>query len=269
MVAKTKHDERPIGVFDSGFGGLTIVRHLIKTMPDENIIYFGDSINAPYGTRSKVEIIKLTLAAVGYLSEKKIKALIIACNTACVYAYNEVKRILDIPVVEIISPSYKMVFMHTKNKKIGVAATKATINSQVYRKKILKECPSAEVYSLSCPKLVSIIEAGLLDLDEASKIIKIYFEPLKNKEIDVLLLACTHYPLLKDIIQKVVGVKIKVLDPSIYIAEEVFSFLQDNDLRSQCNENPSYEFYTSGDVEKFKTVAERFLERKIEKVEKK
>jgi len=268
MVVQKDHDDRPIGVFDSGFGGLTIMRQLIKTMPGENIIYFGDSINAPYGNKGKEEIIKLTLAAAKFLVKKKIKALIIACNTACVYAFDELNASLGIPVIEIISPSYQMAIKNTKNNKLGVTATKATIYSQVYRKKILQERPGAKVFSVACPKLVSIIENGLIDLEEASKIVKVYFGPIKKKEIDVLLLACTHYPLLKEIIQKEVGKGIKVLDPSVNIAEEVFNFLRGKNLLSRGN-LPLYEFITSGEMEKFKAVAERFLERKIEKVEKK
>lgn len=269
MFAKDEHDDRPIGVFDSGFGGLTIVRQLIEKMPHEKIIYFGDSFNAPYGSKSKGAIKKLTLDASLFLYEKKIKALIIACNTACVYAYNEVKDTLDIPVFEIVTPSYEMALSHASNNKIGVTATKATIHSQLYRKKIIDHCPSAKVYSFSCPKLVSLIEDGLIDLDEAYKTVKDYFLPVKKQDIDVILLACTHYPLLKEMIQEIVGDKIKVLDPSIYIAEKVDAFLDEINLKVRGEGNPKHIFITSGDRDKFKTVTERLLKIKIDNVEKK
>ena len=269
MSEKSTNDDRPIGVFDSGFGGLTIVRQLIKKMPAEKIIYFGDSINAPYGNRSKKEIVELSLAAADYLAKKKIKALILACNTACVYAFKALSNALNIPIFEIVSPSYQLALNLTKNNKLGVTATRATIKSGVYRKKILQARPYAEVHSFSCPKLVSLIEEGLSDPNQVERIVKEYFGFLKEKEIDVLLLACTHYPLLKDVIQKEIGNKIMVLDPSIHIVEEVYNFLRDKDLLADKCSKQGYEFITSGDVGKFKVIAERFLEKKIDKVEKK
>lgn len=269
MFAKNELQEKPIGVFDSGFGGLTIVRQLLEKMPNEKIIYFGDSFNAPYGNKSKGEISKLTLAASSFLYEKKIKALIIACNTACVYAYNEIKKVLDIPVFEIVTPSYELALLQTRNNKIGVTATKATIHSQIYRKKIIQNQPLAKVYSFSCPKLVSLIEDGLVDLNEAKREVKGYFQKIKKEDIDVILLACTHYPFLKELIEEVVGDKIKVLDPSVYIAERVDSFLDEMNLKAKAGSKASHIFITSGDSDKFKRVAERLLKIKIDKVEKK
>lgn len=255
-------DNRAIGVFDSGFGGLTIMKRLIKIMPHENFIYFGDGANAPYGDKTKKEIVSLTKKAALFLAEKKIKILVIACNTASVYAYKEVKKELDIPVLEIISPSYTQVFKYTKNNNIGIIATKATIYSKIYRRLILKKRPSCKVHSQACPLLVPLIEKGKVDSKSIYCIAKKYLEPLKRKNIDVLLLACTHYPLIKTIIQKIMGRKIKVLDPSIYIARYIKNFIRDNNLSAEKRKKGFYQFYTSGEKEEFKKIAEHFMKMK-------
>ena len=260
---------RPIGIFDSGFGGLSLMKRLTKILPNENIIYFGDSANAPYGDKTKKEIIEKTVSACQFLEKKNIKVLIIACNTACIYAYREVQKKLSIPVIGIITPSYQKVLQQTKNHKIGVIATKATTYSGVYKKKIQSIDHKAEVFSVACPLFVPLIEDGLEDLKLAKKLAKYYLKPLKKKKIDTLLLGCTHYPFMKKIIQDVLGSNIKVIDPSIACAREANLFLERFDLKNPSTKNGSYIFYTSGDPIKFKRIASKFLDKKIDKVLKK
>lgn len=269
MALKSK-DSRGIGIFDSGYGGLTIMKKLIKKMPNESFIYFGDNANAPYGDRSKKQIIDLSLRAAEFLFKKKIKVLIIACNTACIYAYKTLQKKLPIPVIEIITPSYKEALKTTKNFRIGVIGTKATIKSHFYRNLILKKYPQkVKVYSIACPLFVQLIEKDDFDKKLAFCIAEKYLEPLKEKKIDTLLLACTHYPLIKNIIKKVMGKKVKVIDPSLAITQELKKYLKANDLLSSSDNLPTYKFYTSGNIKKFKNFAQKFLDMKIYKVVKK
>jgi len=261
-------DSRSIGVFDSGFGGLTIMKSLIEKLPSESIIYFGDSANAPYGDRTSSEIIKYATDAADFLAQKNIKILIIACNTACACASKIIKQKLSIPVFEIITPSFQTVLKESKNYNIGVIATRATIRSQIYKKLIEQHNPKARVLSLSCPLFVPLLEEGHFDNKLALNLAEHYLKPLKKKKIDTLLLACTHYPLMKGIIQKVMGDDVKVIDPSLACALNLLSFLEKNGI-SSLNAKPKYEFYTSGDTEKFKNIAEVFLEKKIDQVLKK
>ena len=263
------HDNRAIGIYDSGFGGLTIMRRLIKSMPSEDIIYFGDSANAPYGDKKREDIVDLAVEGAHFFAKKKIKALVIACNTVCAYAYREVQKNIEVPAFEIITPSYKMALKYSKIDKIGVIATKATIKSGVYRKSILKSCPQAEVSSYSCPLFVPFIEEGKRDEQKGRSLAKYYLTPFQKKKIDVLLLACSHYPLLKDTIQREIGEGVRVLDPSVSIARELFYFLDSQNLLFRGEKIGEHQFFTSGSTNKFKEVAEGVLGIKIVNTEKK
>jgi glutamate racemase len=258
MADKVK---KAIAIFDSGFGGLTLMRQIIKTLPSENIIYFGDNLNAPYGDKSKNEIINLAKKAAFFLYQKDIKALLIGCNTASVYAYDEISRhFFGLPVIDVISPSLKMVFPLSKDKKIGVIATKATIYSQLYRKQILAYNPTAQVFSLACPTFAPMIERGEF---ENLKEIKRALLPLIKKKIDFLLLACTHYPIIQEKIKEAIGEEVTILDPSSAITLELENFLKRAQLKNEGSLRGRYEFYTSGDAVKFKTIAEKILGIKI------
>jgi glutamate racemase len=261
--------EKAIAIFDSGFGGLTIMRQVIKTLPAENIVYFGDSLNAPYGDKSKLEIIRLTKEAVSFLRKKEIKALIIACNTVSVYAYKEIFPSFDLPIIDMISPSLKMVLNHSKDKKIGIIATKATIYSQVYRREILAHNPAAKIYSLACPSFVPMIEEGEFENEKACERIKKALFPLIKQRPDLLLLACTHFPLIKEKIKEAIGEGTEILDPSISISLELQNFLKKGELVANNGLTGSYEFYTSGNTNNFKTMVEKILGIKIDKVKKK
>jgi glutamate racemase len=196
------YDNRAIGVFDSGLGGLTIMKSIMKIMPNEKIIYFGDNAKAPYGDKSKKEIIELALKAVVFFKNKNIKALVIACNTVCAYAYDLIKGKLNLPVFEIISSSLNELLKNTVSSRVGIMATKATIYSHVYRDCILKKNPNICVTSVSCPLLVPLIEGKGVNLKLMYKVVGYYLLELKKKKIDVLLLACTHYPFIKNVIEK-------------------------------------------------------------------
>ncbi len=244
------------------------MKHLIKKLPCESIIYFGDSANAPYGDKTPSEIIRYSLDAAEFLAKKDIKILIIACNTACAFASKIIEKHLSIPVFEIITPSVHEILKKSKSLSIGVIATSATIRSKIYKKMLKELSPDALVLSKACPLLVPLLEEGHFRNETAYKIAKKYLDPLKKKNIDTLLLACTHYPLMKDIILKAVGKKVKVIDPSLSCVLNLASFLKKEGLRSN-NESPKYTFYTSGEIEKFKSIAEIFLGEKIDRVLKK
>jgi glutamate racemase len=259
-------DSPSIGIFDSGFGGLTIMKSLVEMLPEESIIYFGDSARAPYGDRSSKEIVKFSLQAADFLAQKKIKILVIACNTVCAFAAKIVEKRLKIPVFEIITPSYKAALRNCPGHNIGVLGTKATIRSKVYKKLIEKADSKAKVFSLSCPLFVPLLEEGHFDDKLAYQLAELYLKPLIKKKLDTLLLACTHYPLMKETIQKVIGKDVKIVDPSSACSNEILEFLKKQNLKAPLTNIAKYEFYTSGETEKFRNMAEIFLGKKIDNV---
>ena len=206
--------EKYIGVFDSGIGGLTVVKSIVETMPNENIIYFGDTAHVPYGTRSKEQITEYVLSDVKFLSRFNIKAIVIACNTADSAARDMVeKNYSDIPVYGVVAPAAKKAAKLTKNKKIGVIATNATVNSGAYEKTIHSFDSDAQVISLACPLLVPLVEEGRFKKGDQviEEVLREYLTPLKKQGINTLVLGCTHYPLLYDIITEIMGNGVTVI----------------------------------------------------------
>lgn len=193
-----------IGVFDSGIGGLTVVKSIIESMPNENIIYFGDTAHVPYGTRSPRQVTEYVLSDVKFINTFDIKAIVIACNTADSIARSKVEELYDLPVFGVVDPASKRAAEVTKNNKIGVIATKATINSGSYNDAIKKYNSDAEVFGVACPLLVPLVENGRFQKGDivVTTVLKEYLEPLVSEGIDTLVLGCTHYPLLFDIIEE-------------------------------------------------------------------
>ncbi len=208
----TKKANNPIGVFDSGLGGLTVVREIKRLLPNEDIIYLGDSARLPYGIKSRRQIVKFSLLNARFLIKKKIKALVIACNSSSANAYHALKKRLDIPIIDVISPVSGEAGKRSINKRVGIIGTRATIGSGAYEKEIKKANKEIKVFSQQCPLFVSLVEEGWLDNDIVRSVVRRYLEPLKRKKIDTLILGCTHYPLLKKIISYEVGRSISVID---------------------------------------------------------
>ncbi|MCX6720446.1 MAG: glutamate racemase [Candidatus Staskawiczbacteria bacterium] len=220
-----------IGIFDSGVGGLTIVKEIFKYLPGYQIIYFGDTARLPYGTKGENFVKKYSEKITDWLLRKNAKIIVIACNTSSAWASDSLKKKFSpTPIFEMINPAVAEALATTKNKKIGIIGTPGTIKSGVYQKKLLKADSNLKVFSQPCALLVPLVEEGMLDDKITIEVIKKYIEPLKDKGIDTLILGCTHYPLLKDIIEKTIDSGIKVINPAESLAKEVKIYLENNSV---------------------------------------
>jgi len=258
----------PIGFFDSGIGGLTVVKAVSKLLPNENIVYFGDTARVPYGGKSNDTVVEYTLQAANFLLRKNIKLLIVACNTASSVALKDLRRFLTIPVIGMIEPGAKAALHESSSGKIGVIGTQATINNKAYSNELKKLNPKLKVYEKACPLFVPLAEEGWLDHKATELIAKEYLTEIKDKGIDTLVLACTHYPILIDVIQKAVGKKVRLVDSGSPAAKLVEEYLNGRGLRNISNHLGRSEFYVSDIPTKFQEIAERFLGRKITHINK-
>ncbi|MDD3840927.1 MAG: glutamate racemase [Clostridia bacterium] len=261
-------DNRPIGVFDSGVGGLTVVKELMRQLPDESIIYLGDTARVPYGTKSKETVIKFSFQCIRFLISQNIKIIVIACNTASAIALEQAKKHFDIPILGVIKAGARCAVEQTRNGKIGIIGTEATVNSRAYDEEILKIKDDVKLFSTPCPLFVSIAEEGWSDTEVARLTAEKYLLPLKQKGIDSLLMGCTHYPLLKNTIHKVMGEDVNLIDPAVGTAETVKQILKQSDALCDKSTPCRHVYYSSDNGEKFKKIANIFLDRKIGRVKK-
>jgi glutamate racemase len=251
--------ENPIGIFDSGIGGLTVVKELIKLMPNENLVYFGDTARVPYGTRSVKLIKQYSLEDAAFLEQFNIKLLIIACNTASAIAVDLLTSVLSIPVTGVIEPVVSAAITNSKNKRIGVIGTTATINSQAYTRQIHNRRPDTSVYEQPCPLLVPLVEEGWIE-DEITRLtVQKYLVPLLEQEIDTIILGCTHFPVLKDLIQDVVGPQITLIDSGQETAKVVRKMLENMNSTEINGSSGNFKCYVSDIPNKFDEVGTRFL----------
>lgn len=253
----------PIGFFDSGIGGLTVVKAVSQLLPNENIVYFGDTARVPYGSKSNDTVVEYSIQAANFLLRKNIKLMVVACNTASSVALKELKRFLTIPVIGMIEPGSKLALRESGNGKIGVIGTNATINNKAYSQELKKLNPKLKVFEKACPLFVPIAEEGWIDHKATELIAREYLTELKSKKIDSLVLGCTHYPILADVIQKVMGKSVKLVDSGTPAAHLVEEYLNGRGLRNISNQIGKREFYVSDIPSRFKEIAERFLGRKI------
>lgn len=259
---------KPIGVFDSGIGGLTVVKRLASTLPNEDIIYFGDTARVPYGSKSNSTVIEYSIQDTNFLLGKNVKAVIVACNTASSVAINDLKEKFDIPIIGMIEPGAEMAIRETKNKRIGVIGTRSTIGNQAYSKEIKRLDNNVKVFEKACPLFVPLAEEGWIGHKATYEIAEEYLEELRNLEIDTLVLGCTHYPILAGVIQKVMGDYLNLIDSGVASAELVKNELQEKGLENDKQEKGKSEFYVSDIPTTFKTVAELFLGRPVNEVHK-
>ncbi|MCT4661086.1 MAG: glutamate racemase [Tissierellales bacterium] len=255
---------KPIGVFDSGIGGLTVLKELISLLPNEDFIYFGDTARIPYGTRSKETVKRYTFECLDFLVERGVKALVIACNSATASALEEAKERYDVPVFGVIEPGARAAVKVSKNGKIGVIATRRTINSGEYQKKILMLDSNIEIVGKACPLFVQIAEEGWGDSDVAYLTAKKYLMDIKDYEIDTLVLGCTHYPILRYTIEKVVGDGVRLVSPAFETSKQLKGYLKDEEWLNEQKGLGSLNFFVSDDVENFKSVGQTFLQKTIE-----
>lgn len=252
-------NKAPIGVFDSGVGGLTVAKEIIKQIPSEDIIYFGDTARVPYGNKSKETIITYTRQIVRFLMSNNVKAIVIACNTASAFALDIIKEEIDIPIIGVVNPGAKVAALATRNGNVGIIGTLGTINSDVYSKYIRELNANINVYGKACPLLVPLIEEGLLDDPVTKEMAKRYTKELLLYNIDTLVLGCTHYPLISDTISQVVGNEISLINPAYETAKTIIDVLRENDLLKVNNKKNNHKFYVSDGSEKFKSFAKSIL----------
>lgn len=250
---------RPIGVFDSGLGGLTAVKELKKILPNENIIYFGDTGRVPYGNRSNATIIHYANQDASFLLSHDVKLIIAACGTVSSVATN-LKDDLSVPFVEVVTPTSQKAVEVTKNGKIGVIGTKATINSHSYRECILQQNSGLQVFENACPLFVPLVESGWISRDDKVTIetAKRYLEPLMEKGIDTLILGCTHYPIIRDVIADIVGDGVTLINSGEQAAIKGAEILKRNDLLSD-EKQPNFKYFVSDSPETFGEIATLFL----------
>ncbi|MEG1285030.1 MAG: glutamate racemase [Romboutsia sp.] len=257
---------RPIGVFDSGLGGLTVLKEIMKILPNENIIYFGDTARVPYGPRSKETVIKYTFQAIKFLISKDVKSIVIACNTASARALKEAQEKYELPILGVIEAGAKTAAYSTNNKIVGVIGTEGTINSKAYNVEIGKIDKDIKIIDKACPLFVPIVEEGWANTDIATLTAERYLNELKEQNIDSLVLGCTHYPLLKSTIGSVVGSDIKLVNPAKETAKDLKEILESKNITKDDGINGTYEYYVSDIPEKFATIAKEFLNKDIENI---
>ncbi len=263
----TKYDNRPIGVFDSGVGGLTVVKQLMKRLPSEQIVYFGDTARIPYGTKSEEIVRRFSLEDSYFLLDKSVKMIVVACNTASAIALQMLKQILAIPLTGVIQPGAAAAYRNSRNKKIGVIGTAATIRSNSYSREIRLLDQEIRVVPQPCPLFVPMVEEGWLE-DEATYLVaRRYLQPLLENQVDTLILGCTHYPLLKNVIGKIMGPEVTLVDSGVETAWTVENVLREQQLLADPEQVPEHRFYLSDMPYKFQEIAERFLERSVPHVQ--
>lgn len=251
--------DHSIGVFDSGLGGLTVVSAIQKLLPDESIIYFGDTARVPYGNKSTDLIRGYSLEISDYLLNQNTKLLVVACNTASALALTTLKEHLDIPVIGVIEPGVRAALTATRNNRIGVIGTISTIQSNVYQKELRNRYEKISVFGQPCPLFVPLVEEGWVDDDITRRVAKIYLKDLNAQDIDTLILGCTHYPLLKSVLQETVLPGTILVDSAEVVTEEIRSILNDLNLKTSAEDTGTLSCYVSDLPARFEMVASRFL----------
>jgi len=260
--------EKPIGVFDSGIGGLTVVKEIMAKLPNERIIYFGDTARVPYGSKSNETVIEYSLQDAAFLVQKNVKIIVVACNTASSVAIPALRERFNVPVVGMIEAGSAYAAKETIDKKIGVIGTRSTITNRSYSKELRRINPGFDVFEKACPLFVPLAEEGWIDHNATLEIAEEYLRELKELSVDTLLLGCTHYPILKPVIQKVMGEKVKLIDSGVAAAQRVSSELDRIGLRSNSNGLGVVSYYVSDIPSTFEKVASLFLGKPVSHVTK-
>lgn len=252
----------PIGVFDSGVGGLTVAREIMRQIPNERLVYFGDTARVPYGNKSKETVTKYSRQIVRFLQTQKVKAIVVACNTASAYALEEIEKELDIPVIGVVKPGARVAAEATRNKKVGVIATAGTIQSHIYTDYIQGIQSDIQVIGKACPLFVPLVEEGLLEDPVTDEIATRYLNELKDIDIDTLILGCTHYPLIRSTVGRIMGEGVTLVNPAYETARELKLLLEKEGLLNPSTQRlgtNQYQFFVSDGADKFKTFANSIL----------
>lgn len=254
--------DAPIGVFDSGVGGLTVAREIMRQIPNEKIIYFGDTARVPYGSKSQDTVRRYSEQIVRFLRTFRVKTIVVACNTASAYALEELEQETDIPIIGVVKPGARAALLTTKNKKVGVVATEATIHSGIYSRYIEENDASVSILEKACPLFVPLVEEGLWEDPVTDEIARRYLSELIDSGIDTLILGCTHYPMLRSTVAKIMGNGVTLVNPAYETARELKLLLAEKGLESEHRPGLGtelYRFYVSDGAEKFKQFANSIL----------
>jgi glutamate racemase len=257
----------PIGVFDSGMGGLTVVREMITQLPNESIIYFGDTARVPYGPKSPDTVLRYSREITSYLIAQGVKALVVACNTATAHALPALREEFDIPIVGVIEPGARAAVASTKTNRVGVIGTAGTIKSRAYEKEIKKLLPDANVTAQACALFAPLVEEGWLDSEVTRAVARNYLASIVSAEVDTLVLGCTHYPLMKTVIGNVVGREVRLIDSAHETAREVAQVLRAKGLEMDTPDSARYRFIASDAPDTFLALGQTFLGSPIDRVE--
>lgn len=259
------YSTKPIGVFDSGIGGLTVVDEIMQQLPKERIIYFGDTARVPYGNKSKKSILKYSKQIVNFLMTKNVKAIVIACNTASAFALDEIASQVSIPIIGVIKPGARTAASVTKNNNIGVIGTRGTINSGIYQQYLNITNPEVKVFGKACPLFVPLVEEGWINDSITKDVASRYLEEFKNYKVDTLVLGCTHYPLLRKTIGLVLGKEVELVNPAYETAKTLKNVLESNIIQKNPI-NGNHEFYVSDGVDRFNNFAGGILPNYLKEV---
>ncbi len=259
-------DDRPIGVFDSGIGGLTVVRALLNALPNENILYVGDTARVPYGNKSTLKIKQYSREITEWLVQQNCKMVVVACNTVSSMAIDFLQSNFSLPIIGVIKPGVNFAINITKNKKIGVLGTQGTIKSNAYGKELISKVPDIKVISKACPLFVPLVEEGLVEGKIPQSIVGFYLQGIQSFDIDTVILGCTHYPLLKETIGQFLGRRITLVDSGNAIAEAVVSELINHKLIST-DKKGKVQCFVTDDPNSFDILASRFLHKSIIKAQ--
>ncbi|MEI7024901.1 glutamate racemase [Paenibacillus sp. y28] len=255
--------QQAIAILDSGVGGLTVVKEVMRQLPQEKIIYFGDTARTPYGPRPYDEVQLFTRQIVDYLIQFDPKMLVIACNTATAVALNDIRARVNIPVIGVIHPGARAAIKETRHQVVGVIGTEGTIKSEAYQKALAEISPTVQVHSQACPLLVPLVERGQFDGDETGRIVQESLEPLMGRGLDCLILGCTHYPFLAPLISEVMGPDVTIISSADETARDISAILNFHNQLAQANEIPIHQFFCSGEPQMFKRIAQLWLDEQI------
>lgn len=259
--------EAPIGIFDSGVGGLTVFRALERRLPNESLIYLGDTARIPYGTRSLETVQRYALEDAAFIESKNVKLIVIACNTASALAAARLERECNTPVIGVINPGARRAVEQTKSGYVGIIATEATVSSGAYERAMVALRDGLEIIARACPLFVPLAEEGWSDHPVTRQVAEEYLAELRATRVDTLVLGCTHYPILRPVIEQVMGFDIKYIDSGEALADEVARLLEEGGLARQSEEKRTEKFYVTDSASRFRRVAEYFLGRPLDSVE--
>ena len=272
-IAEKAHEikisaKSPIGIFDSGVGGITTLKEIIKELGSEDVIFFADTARVPYGGRSAKEIININYEILDYLIEQGTKLIIMACGTSSSIAYPVVKDKYKIPIIGLVGPGSRAAARATRSGKIGLIATVGTVESGAFQREIKELKAAAEVYAQACPLFVPLIEGGFIEAEETGRVAKEYLKPLIESKVDTLILGCTHYPHLRSIIQEIMGSEVVLIDPSEEAVLDAKALLKRKDLLVSKSSPANYTYFVSGSVAQFKELASKLLGRAVTAIHK-